>query len=31
MRKGGHGLNDYDWQQFLNFADKHFGLAKPAK
>ena len=27
-RKGTHGLNDYDWQQFLNFADCHLGLIK---
>jgi hypothetical protein len=24
-RKGTHGINDYDWDQFLNFADRHFG------
>ncbi len=30
-RKGRHGFNEYDWQQFLNFADRHFGIAKAAK
>ena len=28
MRKGGHGLNGYDWACFLNFADKRFGVAQ---
>jgi hypothetical protein len=25
-RKGTHGINDYDWDQFLNFADRYFGF-----
>ena len=24
-RTGGHGMNDYDWQRFLDFADRHWG------
>ena len=24
IRPGLHGLRDYDWDQYLNFADKHF-------
>lgn len=24
LRTGEHALNEYDWEQYLNFADKHF-------
>ncbi len=25
VRTGGHDVKDYDWEQYLNFADRHFG------
>jgi (4-O-methyl)-D-glucuronate---lignin esterase len=24
VRSGGHGLTEYDWEQYMNFADKHW-------
>jgi hypothetical protein len=30
LRPGGHSLRPSDWKAFLDFADGHFGLAKPA-
>jgi len=29
IRHGGHDINSYDWQQYLDFADKHFGKENP--
>ncbi|MBZ5724539.1 MAG: endo-1,4-beta-xylanase [Acidobacteriia bacterium] len=29
VRSGSHGQNNYDWEQFMNFADRHF--AAPVK
>ena len=25
VRSGGHALSEYDWRQYMEFADKHFG------
>lgn len=29
IRSGGHDINSYDWQQYLDFADKHFSTERP--
>jgi len=28
IRSGGHALTEYDWQQYMNFADRHFGRSE---
>ena len=28
VRSGGHDVKDYDWDRYMDFADKHFGRAR---
>ena len=30
IRTGGHGLNEYDWQQYMDFAERHFKATEPS-
>ena len=29
LRPGGHGVTDYDWEQYMNFADRHLSCRQP--
>lgn len=29
VRSGGHALTEYDWQNYMDFADRHFGTERP--
>jgi hypothetical protein len=26
VRRGGHNVTDYDWDRYMDFADKHMGM-----
>ena len=28
VRTGGHDVTNFDWDQYMNFADRHFGYGK---
>jgi len=28
VRSGRHALTEYDWQQYMDFADRHFGRSE---
>ena len=30
IRTGGHDVTEYDWQRYMDFADKHFGIDRQA-